>query len=90
MGHSAFDDVWAGVRSLSPEEMRRLRDLLDAALTVPGATQTREDQLDALLLSAGLMHRIPAPVADAGPYQRWQPVEVQGKPLSESIIEERR
>ena len=45
--------------------------------------------LDQRLLAAGLISRIPPPI-DLGSYKRSEPVRVEGKPISESIIEERR
>ena len=39
---------------------------------------------------AGLLTEIPLPVADFTPWQNRQPIQVEGQPLSETIIEERR
>ena len=48
-----------------------------------------EDQLDQLLLEAGVISEIPPPITDFTPYENRQPIEVKGKPISETIIEER-
>jgi len=49
-----------------------------------------EDRLDQLLLEAGVISEIPPPITDFTPYQNRKPIEVKGKPVSETIIEERR
>lgn len=75
------------VRSLSPQEqasLRRAMDCLTAQSDLPA------DHLDDLLLRDGLLESVPPPVADPDGYENWKPVPISGKPLSETIIEERR
>jgi hypothetical protein len=48
-----------------------------------------EKELDRMLMEAGLLTEVPLPVTDFSPWQNRQPVEVEGPPLSETIIEER-
>lgn len=89
MAAIAFDDVVQQVRTLSDEEQRRLRDLLNLWLAAPGS-RTPEAELDRILLEKGVISSIPPGTADVTAYERWMPIEVKGKPLSEVIIEERR
>lgn len=49
-----------------------------------------EEQLKQQLLKDGLLTSIKGPITDLRPYRNRQPVVIQGKPLSETIIEERR
>ncbi len=77
------------VKSLSELERRQLKHLLDT-LPSQGQELTREQQLDHLLLQRGIISRIPPPITDYRPYENRKPIEVRGKPLSETIIEERR
>lgn len=49
-----------------------------------------EDELEEMLLKEGLLSEIPPPVTDFTIYRRRNPVKVKGKPISETIIEERR
>jgi hypothetical protein len=44
------------------------------------------------LLKEGEMSRIPIPpsVEEVARFRNWKPVDIQGPPLSETIIEERR
>ena len=63
-------------KTLSQEEQRRLRDYISVWLG--------EDRPDLV--------EIPPPPTEAviERFKRWKPVEVPGKPVSETIIEERR
>jgi len=46
--------------------------------------------LDEGLLAAGVIGHVPAPLIDLAYYRRWKPIAIKGKPLSETVIEERR
>lgn len=81
MATSTFERLAEEIKTLTPDEQVRLRDLLNRAL---------HDELDRRLLAEGVISRIPPPITDFTPYQNWKPVEIQGKPLSETIIEGRR
>ena len=80
----SVSEVLEAVRAMSPEERERVRALLDA---LPDASPTREYAAQARLQEAGLLgeRRARTPGARA----RHTPVEIKGKPLSETIIEER-
>jgi len=41
-------------------------------------------------VAKGLVRRIPPPITDFAPYRDWRPVEIEGEPLSETIVRERR
>jgi|SRR5271170_7341684 len=88
-----FNQIWDAVRTLNTDELQQLRNLLDALLTIPELRSNPLDpdhQVDLALLKRGLMSRIPPPITDLTPYKDRKPIEIQGKPLSETIIEERR
>ena len=74
--------------TLSADERRDLGEIL-ARLPADKPTLSEQDLLDQLLLQRGVVSRLPAP-PDPAAYRRWQPVTAEGKPLSETIIEERR
>lgn len=82
-----LDRVLEGVRSLTAAERQELRSRLDAW---PQASQSTEDDLDQRLLRAGVISQVPAPRTEIAPSRSWKPISVRGKPLSETIIEERR
>jgi hypothetical protein len=71
------------VKQLTPEEQRQLKDQLDDVLL---------DEVDRRLLAKGSMSVIPPPPtpADLERWRNWKPIEIEGKPLSETILEERR
>lgn len=89
MTTSNFDKVVEQVKTLNRAEWWRLRDLLDVWLEPPSAPMT-EDQFEQELLREGTLESIPPPITDFTPYENRTPIEVKGKPLSETIIEERR
>jgi hypothetical protein len=87
-----FDQLWEAAKALTPDEQHRLRNLLDTLLARQGRPLTKEDELDLLLLKEGEMSRAPTPPTsdEVARFQNWKPIEIQGKPLSETIVEERR
>ena len=81
----SVSEVLEAVRAMSPEERERVRALLDA---LPDATSSAaDDAAQARLHEAGLLGETRMCVA--GTRARRTPVEIKGKPLSETIIEER-
>ena len=78
------------LRALPPEQQRSVRVLLDLWLNNPGKTFTREEELNHLLLTKGIISEIPPPITDPKRFQDWSPVEIAGEPLSETVIRERR
>lgn len=77
-------EVLEAVRAMSPEERERVRALLDA---LPDAISSADDAAQARLHEAGLLGE--APPRTASVRARRTPIEIKGKPLSETIIEER-
>jgi hypothetical protein len=84
-----FEKVVEEVKALSPAEQRKLRTLLDTFLAPADATMT-EDEFARKLAKFGVLSEVKPPITDLAPYQKRQPVETTGKPLSEVILEERR
>ncbi|HEY9401098.1 MAG TPA: hypothetical protein VIQ24_00295 [Pyrinomonadaceae bacterium] len=81
----SVSEVLEAVRAMSPEERERVRALLNA---LPDATSSAaDDAAQARLHEAGLLDEThPRNVSARA---RRSPVEIKGKPLSETIIEER-
>ena len=86
-----FDQVWQAVQTMTPRQQRRLGKLLDA-LRFMSQPLTPDEQLQLFLLKDGVIDQIPRPLteADKQAFQEYKPVPIEGKPLSETIIEERR
>ena len=89
MAETKFDKVVKLAKALNDAEKWRLRDLLDAWLAPPGPTPT-EEQLAQEMLRDGILDQVPPPITDTTPWENRRLIEVKGKPLSETIIEERR
>jgi hypothetical protein len=83
MASELFQRLAEDVKQLSPEEQAELRKLLEKLLL---------DELDRRLLARGVISRIPPPPteADIERWESWKPIKIEGKPLSETIIEDRR
>jgi hypothetical protein len=77
------------VKALSPDDLRKLRDELDAMLEPTGSRMT-EEEFEQHLLAQGIISSIPSRDIDPVGYQNRKPVEVKGRPVSETLIEERR
>ncbi len=84
-----MDKVVRDLKTLTVEEQQQVRDLLNSWLSAPIASEA-EQQLAQELLKAGLLTRIPPPVTDLSPYQNRVPISVQGRPVSETLLEDRR
>ena len=80
----SVNEVLEAVKGLSPAEREQGRALLD---TLPGTHASPEEAAQARLREAGLLAETKPRGASAR--ARRTPVEIKGKPLSETIIEER-
>ena len=80
----SVNEILEAVKGLSPEEREQVRALLD---TLSDAPASPEEAAQARLRDAGLLAETKQPRASAR--ARHTPVEIKGKPLSETIIEER-
>lgn len=75
------------VDSLQPDEQREVCQYLSDKI---GTNIASEKDFQRELLSAGLLEDIKPPISDVRPYQGRRRVKIAGKPLSESVVEERR
>ncbi len=74
------------IKTLAPDEWRQLREMLDAMM-VPAEEEDKCKALHQALRAAGLITQVRQSRTTDTPHRR---IEVQGKPVSETIIEERR
>lgn len=97
---SKLEEIVNAVKALPPEEQAELRRRLDALPGQPGENEAvvndrRQVAIDLdqraqrALFEAGLLSEIKPPITDPRPYRR-DPIKIKGKPLSETVIEERR
>ena len=89
MTTSNLDRIVEEVRALTTDEQRALRERLDSLLGSP-QSEISEAEFEQRLLERGIIGSIPPPITDYEPYRNRKLIEVKGKPLSETIIEERR
>ena len=101
---STIEEILKAVKDLPPKERAEVKRRLDALVSPPevdeslkASTETSHVHQDAkdldqriqrALHSAGLVTEIKPPVKR--PRERRPPINVKGKPLSETIIEDRR
>lgn len=80
----SVNEVLEAVRAMSPEERAQVRALLNK---LSDDSPSAEESVQARLREAGLLTETPLRQKSA---RAWHmPVEIKGKPLSETIIEER-
>jgi hypothetical protein len=96
---STVEEIVNAAKSLQPEQQAELRRRLDelAAEDDGGvrpegeSSQTREDlhaRIHQALYEAGLVTDVNPPARQ--PRERLSPIKIKGKPLSETVIEDRR
>ncbi|MGA2439656.1 MAG: hypothetical protein ABSH08_01740 [Tepidisphaeraceae bacterium] len=84
-----MNKILQNVATLNDQELQELRKLLENR-SARQATSTPAQKLRDALVQRGLLEKLPPRFRDPDRYRRWQPIPVQGKPLSQTIIEERR
>lgn len=80
------------IKALTPEEQQQVRAALDTMLPVTPGPQMTEEEFELMLVQKGILggrRRAPSP-EEIESFRSYRPVEVKGKPVSETIIEERR
>ncbi|MGI4791560.1 MAG: hypothetical protein ACRYFS_22280 [Janthinobacterium lividum] len=95
MENVTLDRAVEVVRALTPEEQSQLRAMMDSWQTPMAAEAALEQERKFAehLLAKGMITHIPERSQEgyaADDYQRNLPITVQGEPLSETIIRERR
>ncbi len=84
-----YAEILDAALGLPEVQQRQLRDALEQRLP-DEAMHSPERLLARRLLQKGIITRIPPPITDVAEYEHRVPVQVSGKPLSETILEERR
>ena len=101
---STIEEIVKAVKDLPPKAQDEVKRRLDALVSLPEADQSLEastetnhldpdavdldQRIQQALHSAGLLTEIKPPVKR--PRERRPPINIKGKPLSETIIEDRR
>lgn len=97
---STVEEIVNAVKGLPPREQAEVRRRLDTLPPRPDKNEVLVDdsrqvaidldqRVQHALYEAGLVSEIKPPITDPTPYRR-EPIKIKGKPLSETVIEERR
>ncbi len=79
------------VKQLSPQDLRKVRELVDSLLEKEKVKpQMTEEEFAQYLYQKGIIGKPPPPITDFSRYENYKPVKVEGEPVSETIIKERR
>lgn len=90
MEQTTLEKVLEEVKLLAPEEQIKVRELLDDILPSKSNPPSREEY-EKYLLSKGIISHIPTRTGKRSEeLKNFKPIEVEGEPLSEMIIRERR
>jgi hypothetical protein len=84
-----LERVLEEVKGLSPEERWQLRDQIDLYLSNWRASSALEELLLALYDQGAIKEITPKPV-DLKQFREFRPQKLEGKPVSETLLEERR
>lgn len=90
---AVLEKIVEEIKTLTPEQRQRVREMLDGASsdeTPEEELQRREEQVYQRLRKTGILVKIPLEDVEHLPFEDYVPVKFEGKPLSETIIEERR
>jgi len=88
-----FDEIrkmrLSEAREIAEQLANYLREQEQAAIAAEQA-EVQEDELERQLLAKGVISHIPMRDETDEEFDRFEPIEVKGEPLSETIIRERR
>lgn len=98
MSRQEFQGLLDRISTLSPDQMLRLREELNSGIARSAAASrselTREEmaeqELQRRLVDAGVLSEVKPPPRLLPPRERFAPIPIEGEPLSETIIRERR
>lgn len=89
---ATLDKVKEEVRTLAPEELQEVRELVNSLLSEPAKPQMTEEEFARHLAAKGVVS-LPEPSsreAVEAVFDEYRPIKVEGQPLSELVIEDRR
>jgi len=84
---TTVERLYQEAMALPPDDLRRLIEMLSQA--EPAQPAMTEEEFQAHLMSEGIISELPKPLAEREE-EDFRPIQAQGQPLSETIIEERR
>lgn len=86
-----IEQIKSEVQTLSAEDLRKVRELVDSLLETKESKPTMtEEEFAQYLYEKGIIGKPPPPITDFSRYENYKRVTVEGEPISETIIKERR
>ncbi len=80
-----------GAKQLSKEELKDVKSLVDSLLeNEEKKPKMTEEEFEQHLYEKGIIGKPPPPITDFSRCENYKPVKVEGEPVSETIIKERR
>ena len=99
---STIEEILTAVKHLPPDEQAEVKRRLGLEVVIHRPNRGDEpvsegrqaagdldQRVQRALYEAGVVREIKPPITDPTPYRR-EPIAIKGKPLSETVIEERR
>ena len=83
--YASLDDAMSEAASLLVQRLNQER-----AGVTPSPNHLTEEQLEQQLIQSGFLASVPPPPGTATPHWTFEPVEIAGEPLSETVIRDRR
>ena len=83
-------ELLSEIQKLPIVEQEHLLQKLTRSLNEQPREPISEDEVQRILFEKGIIGNIPDPTAYTDEDDDFEPIEIKGKPLSETIIEERR
>ncbi len=90
---ATLDKILEEVRQLPPQEQRQLLNQLNEIIPSPATEDELEDEFERALAAEGFIAAttpLKMDEEEIKKFRDYQPITVEGQPLSEMIIEERR
>jgi hypothetical protein len=83
-------EIINAVRSLPPEKQREVLEVLQSELIGMRKSLISEQEVQRILFERGVIGTVPSAADYTDEDDDFDPVAIKGKPLSESVIKERR
>ena len=83
--YASLDDAMTKAASLLVERLKQ-----EHTQATPVPKPLTEEQLEQQLIQSGFLASVPPPISTATPPWKFEPVKIEGEPLSETVLRERR
>ncbi len=83
--YASLDEAMTEAAALLVERLKQ-----EHTQATPTRNPLTEEQLEQQLVQSGFLASVPPPLSTATPPWKFEPVKIEGEPLSETVIRERR